>query len=171
MKETKERYPFFTDLAFEPKTEDEYLWACFAEEQTLGGLFINTYNLAANGLTVIPEVMSIVKPEYFTDYWQGWNGFRSRVYFAMTKCWPEYQTLEPITVLTWLQKNGHKKNHDFDAIQHMINLTGCSLDAPHYARIVKEYGIKRLIKYYTEKGRMDKVQHYLNETPRGGYDL
>ena len=157
----------------EPDKELESgLWQAYCEEQVLGAVMLECYDIATTGKTLVPQTLELLRPEYFHDFSMGKTAFRARIFKAMQGCYEEYGTVEPLTLSHYLKKTEQYHSGDIESLRWIITNTMCSLDAPHYAVIVKENGIKRMVKYYTEKGMMDKAREVLGDgLAKGGYDL
>ncbi len=139
-----------------------------AEESLIGAILIES---TRGTNEAIRKVSAIVEPWDFRgclkiDKPERWI-WRARIYHAMTLC---ERPPHIINVAHKMIELNIFHNMDAALMQHCIAGTPCSLDYMDYARTVKDYSIKRRVKYYADKGDINKLQSITNTKFTGGVD-
>ncbi len=141
-----------------------------AEEVLLGAILIDSCGDGTN--EAIKKVSAIVEPKDFrgcivSDPVERWV-WRARFFYAMTKC-----TLPPheVNLANKLTELGLLLKHDVQLMAHCVSLVPCSLDYLHYAKAVKDYSIQRQVKYWAEKGNLQKINELTSVKTRKGFEI
>ena len=140
-----------------------------AEESLLGAILIQS---CANDRSVINQVSQIVEIIDFEGCFLKVNPFNwpvhARVFYAMLKCDNPPHEINTASSMNTL---GILKIHDCVHLAHYVSICPCSLDYLDYAKAVRQYSIKKQVKYYADKGDFIKLNQ-LTRSPKytGGVD-
>jgi replicative DNA helicase len=132
-----------------------------SEEALLGSILIESTRGTDEA---IRKVSQIIEPWDFrgcvkTDKPERWV-WRARIFYAMTLCeLPPHQ----INVANKMFNLGILQNGDCALMSHLISVVPCSLDYMDYAKAVKNYSVKRQVKYLAERGDL-KGLHKLTKS-------
>ena len=137
---TKEGYGY-TGEAFMPKDASIRFITYFSEEQVLSSLFMHRF-AEELGHDVITQVFNILNPEHFSDYRNDKAiGMRAGLYKAMVE---SGKHIDPPNIMAWLADKGLLHNGTEDYIYMICSNNVTSLDAEHYAEVVKDLYDKRM---------------------------
>lgn len=126
------------------------------EECLLGALMIQA---SGGDRTEITEVSAILGPTDFINAYPNVNPHdwprHARIFYAML------QSQDPpneLVVAHSMVDLGILQELDIAYFSHCIASCPCSLDYLIYARAVKDYSIKRQVRYHADRGNLDKVR-------------
>lgn len=139
-----------------------------AEESLLGAILLESSDSSKES---IRKASSII---HYSDFY-GFNPghdkqpklwpIRSRIFHAMTQC-PE----APHQINTALQMDrlGILQDGDITYMQHLVVICPCPLDYADYAKAVKEYSVKRLVKYHADRGNLQAIEKLTHQNDYKG---
>jgi len=130
-----------------------------AEESLLGAILLES---SASSKESIRKVSPVVHYSDFFGFNPGHDKqpklwpVNSRIFYAMTQC-PD----PPHQINTALQMDrlGILQDYDIAYMQHLVVICPCPLDYLDYAKAVKEYSTKRLVKYHAGKGNLRAIRN------------
>lgn len=138
-----------------------------AEEALIGAILIES----VRSDKAIHEVSKLIEPWDFrgclkSDKPDRWV-WRGRIYYAMTLC----DRPHIINVAHKMIELDIFHALDASLMSHCEAGVPCSLDYMDYARVVKDYSIKRQAKYYADKGDIEKLKQLPIMNMRRGFEI
>jgi hypothetical protein len=137
-----------------------------AEESLLGAIMIQ-----AQGGDNRTKELKIEPGDFYgcvqSDKPDRWP-IRARVYYAMTQCdCPPHQ----INVANQMFNLGILHDGDCAMLCSYVAVTPCSMDYQDYAKVLKDYSVKRKAKWMAESGNIKGLNNLLKDKPLGTVPL